>query len=154
MRFLVSDIKNAGRVDQTISVDPLTVVGNPPEYVRFGEPLHLKASAIMTGEDIVISGQLKTTLRFTCGRCLEEFDRPYEAEFQQVYGTDKSEIDMTSDIQEVIFVDLPLSPVCREECLGLCPTCGKNRNLVSCQCNQNITNPKWDALKEFRFIKK
>lgn len=154
MRFLVSEVRNAGRLDQNVTVDPILFLGKPPEYVHFRQPLNLSASATLTGADVIVSGDIATTLGFTCGRCLEEFDRPYKAEFQQVFNAEETEIDLSADIQEVIFVDLPLIPVCREDCKGLCPTCGKNRNTSNCGCVQTNESPKWGALKEFRFIKK
>ncbi len=154
MRFLVAEVRNAGRIERNDTVDPVVFLGKPPEYVHFRHPLNLFANAVMTGSDVVVSGRVATTLGFTCGRCLEEFERPYAAQFQQVFSAENKEIDVTPDIQEVVYIDLPLIPVCREDCKGLCATCGKNKNGAACSCKQVKENPKWGALKEFRFIKK
>ena len=146
MRFLVSEVRNAGRVDQDISVDPISILGNPPEFVSFLQPLKVTASAVMTGDDIVVSGHIESGFGFSCGRCLDEFERPYRADFQQVFNADENEIDVSPDIKEVVYVDLPLIPICRDDCKGLCPTCGKNRNVVACGCVQTHENPKWNDL--------
>ena len=157
MRFLVADIRNTGRVEANVTVDPQTVLGTPPEFVFFKNPMSLSANAALTGSDIVVSGKISTVITYVCGRCLEEFKKPYRAEFQSVVDAsniDLREIDVSPDIKEVVMVDLPLIPTCKEDCKGLCPTCGKNRNIIQCLCVQKIENPKWDALKEFRFNKK
>lgn len=154
MRFIVSEVRNAGRVERNEVVDPVAFLGKAPEHVHFRYPLNLFASAVMTGADVVVSGRVSTTMGYTCGRCLEGFERPYEAQFQQVFSAETKEIDVTPDIIEAVFVDLPLIPVCREDCKGLCATCGKNKNVADCKCKTVKENPKWGALKEFRFIKK
>lgn len=154
VRFLVEEVRNAGRIERNEVVDPVVFLGKPPEYVHFRHPLVLSVTAVITGNDVMVSGDVSTKLGFTCGRCLEDFDRTYKSTFQQVFSADSREIDLTPDIHELVFVDLPLIPVCKEDCKGLCPTCGKNKNLTECDCKNAQENPKWGALKEFRFIKK
>lgn len=153
MRFLVSEIRNAGRLERNESIDPALLLGKPPEFVQFRHPLQVSASAVLTGNDIVVSGRVSTRLNFTCGRCLEEFDKAYAADFQQVFSADQKEIDISADVQEVVFIDLPLIPVCRDDCKGLCSSCGRNKNVQDCGCKTVPENPKWSALKEFRFTK-
>jgi uncharacterized protein len=146
VRFLVSEIRNAGRLEQNESLDPASILGNPPEFVSFGYPLKVKASAMMTSTDVVVTGHVSTKMRFTCGRCLESYEKPYEADFQQVFSSDLKEIDLANDIQEVVYIDLPINPVCREDCKGLCPVCGKNRNELACKCKDTESDPRWAAL--------
>ena len=87
---------------------------------------------------------------------MENFDQFVASDFEQVFGLELEEFDLTNDIREAVFIDLPLTPVCKEECLGLCFSCGKNKNLSSCECK--VANPKasdfgskWDALKKIRY---
>jgi len=53
-------------------------------------------------------------------------------------------------IREQVLLSVPLKVLCRENCLGLCPVCGKNRNTEPCGCAQPIQDPRWSALKEIR----
>jgi len=50
-------------------------------------------------------------------------------------------------VREQVLLSVPLKVVCREECKGLCPTCGKNRNAESCGCAPPLGDPRWSALK-------
>ncbi|HXV64759.1 MAG TPA: DUF177 domain-containing protein [Vicinamibacteria bacterium] len=56
-------------------------------------------------------------------------------------------IDLTHMMLEQIVLSLPMKPLCRPECLGLCPECGTNRNEMACGCGTQSMDPRWDALK-------
>jgi uncharacterized protein len=49
--------------------------------------------------------------------------------------------------EERVQLAIPMKPLCREECLGLCPQCGKDRNLASCDCGNESADPRWAALQ-------
>src|SRR5262249_54962114 len=61
---------------------------------------------------------------------------------------DKDEIDVGVLIETETTLALPMKPLCREGCLGLCPVCGGNRNLVQCDCQQRAPDPRLAALKD------
>jgi len=128
------------------------------------------------GEAVRIDG--KTHLRGTilaeasvdCTRCLEPINRPIEIFFDSVYvGPDNipseaeaalaaadldesvaedGKIDVVEALREQILLDLPDHPACKEDCMGLCPKCGGNRNLIDCRCEENEVDPRWAALKD------
>lgn len=56
-------------------------------------------------------------------------------------------IDLSQMIVEQIVLALPMKPLCKPECRGLCPQCGANRNLVSCDCAPEDTDPRWAPLR-------
>jgi len=49
--------------------------------------------------------------------------------------------------EERVQMAIPMKPLCREECLGLCPQCGKDRNLAPCDCGDEAADPRWAALR-------
>jgi uncharacterized protein len=51
--------------------------------------------------------------------------------------------------EERVQMAIPMKPLCREECLGLCPQCGKDRNLAPCECGDGAVDPRWTALRAF-----
>jgi uncharacterized protein len=53
-------------------------------------------------------------------------------------------------LREQVLLAVPLKAICREDCKGLCPQCGKNLNLETCSCDNAITDPRWGALKDLR----
>ena len=117
---------------------------------------------IEKGEDDAVQfrGHLKAVLRLHCGRCLEAFihtldedldlffmprgAEPDENEEEQdvalsdrdmvVAFYDKDRIDLGEIVREQILLEVPLRRLCREDCRGLCPSCGVNRNTEPCDC--------------------
>ncbi len=113
---------------------------------------------------VLIDGVLDVEGKAACDRCLEVFDLRYEApvDVQIVRSSmpapddDGSEtivmhqahgqLDMSDAIRESLMLALPLKTVCSEDCQGICAICGANRNQNSCDCEQEITDPRWDGL--------
>lgn len=59
----------------------------------------------------------------------------------------KAEVDISNPIREALILDVPLKPLCTEDCLGICPHCGINRNEKKCNCKVETTDPRWDGLR-------
>lgn len=71
---------------------------------------------------------------------------------EEVY--DGKDIDLGAAIREQILLALPPAPLCREDCMGLCATCGKDLNEGECGCARAAHDPRWDALKAVQLEKK
>jgi len=122
--------------------------------------------------DIRVVGKLATRLEIPCARCLEpvpyQVDRSFELLFrpQSVNeGPDEREmqnkdaeiafyegegVELEDILREQILLAVPIKTLCREECKGLCPQCGKNLNSGECQCEPVAGDPRWEALKDLR----
>ena len=112
-----------------------------------------------------ISGKVETD----CVRCLEPVEKQVEIDFDDVFidaehvpeadevqvGPEDLDVDVLTepqiDLGEVVREQLILEtgePVlCKEDCQGLCPKCGENRNLIDCKCEESEIDPRWAALK-------
>ena len=123
-------------------------------------------------QDIRLKGQLETSLEVACARCLEQVVLPVERSFDLLYrplGTDSGheELSVTDaeaeigyyqsegllledTLREQVLLSVPLKTLCREDCKGLCPHCGKNLNESECSCTEQLEDPRWAALKEIR----
>lgn len=128
---------------------------------------------LVTKQDnsIRITGPVKSAVTLTCSRCLEEFTCsfdtyldvelvpkmlvPHGAEVElrmddlNTYYYEGDEIDLDPLIYDEVLLNLPMRPLCREDCAGLCHTCGKNRNIESCSCNQPVSTVLGEKLKKF-----
>ena len=120
------------------------------------QPVKGRLQFTNTGRLLLIEGEIKTEVKLECGRCLVDFTMPVEAtieeEFRlenigdtiQVLPLDEDDVsaELVSnnmlDVQELIRQNLllapPIQPLCKPECMGLCPTCGKNLNVRKCTC--------------------
>ena len=119
-----------------------------------------------------IKGLIEGRAEIDCSRCLEPVERslsiPFNVRFTGADNpadphereVDSSDLDMSEieggrlDLKEVIreqiLLDLPEQIFCKEDCKGLCPKCGKNRNLIDCKCARDEVDPRWAALKNLK----
>src|SRR5262245_4700696 len=117
------------------------------------------------------SGDIATLATLDCGRCLEPYGLPLTMHFDLLYTSRPEErdrpgenrvdedsitevhfdgfrIDLDALLAEQIYLALPLKPLCREGCRGLCSRCGANLNLSACGCLADIEpDPRFAALK-------
>jgi uncharacterized protein len=61
------------------------------------------------------------------------------------------ELDLAGPFRRAVLLEVPIKNVCREDCAGLCPVCGANRNETSCGCVTDKRDPRWDALRGITF---
>jgi uncharacterized protein len=123
-------------------------------------------------QDIRLKGKLETDLEVACARCLELVVLPLKRSFDLLYrplGTDAGheELSVTDaeaeigyyegegllledTLREQVLLSVPLKALCREDCKGLCPHCGRNLNEGECSCTEQMEDPRWAALKEIR----
>ena len=105
---------------------------------------------------ILVSGNVFTPWEGTCRRCLEPAVGVVEDEvcelccedgdIETTYPLHGDLLDLAPVVRDACILDLPLAPLCRADCAGLCPECGVNRNLEQCSCDAP-TDPRWDALR-------
>jgi len=122
--------------------------------------------------DIRVTGELRIRLDLACARCLEPLTHDVARKFDLLYrpqGTDagKEEMSVTAAeaevsyyqgegllledvLREQVLLAAPLKAICREDCKGLCPHCGRNLNLEQCTCAEPLEDPRWSALKDIR----
>jgi uncharacterized protein len=110
-------------------------------------------------EGILVSGRLAGTLKLGCARCLTEFERPFTVEVREMFVERPDEdaddypldpegaLDPGQMVRDVVGVELPFSPLCRPDCLGLCPICGGNRNLGECPGHDEV-DPRFAVLSK------
>ena len=123
-------------------------------------------------QDIRLKGRLDTSVEVACARCLEPVVHEVKRNFDLLYrpqGSDAGheELSVTDaeaeigyyrgkgllledTLREQVLLAVPLKTVCREECKGLCPQCGRNLNEAACSCAPPTGDPRWSALKEIR----
>jgi uncharacterized protein len=120
------------------------------------------------GEDYRVRGSLTGTLESVCDRCLSRFDREIVADTVALEarsardGEDVPEgfvvlepsstvLDLSDAFREAALLAVPMKNVCRDDCLGICPTCGTNRNEEPCTCALSASDPRWDTLRGISF---
>jgi uncharacterized protein len=151
--------------DDQVQTTPLKAMGR-------AELIRENRGARDVVEDIRLVGSFSTEVEVRCARCLEPVDNAIAEKFDLLYrplGVDargdevaisqaETEIGyyqgegllLEDVLKEQVLLALPLKQVCRASCKGLCPHCGKNLNVESCDCVATMQDPRWAALEDIR----
>jgi uncharacterized protein len=142
----------------------------PDEDYRVAAPVHLSMDIEKAGKDVYrVTGRMSTRLELVCGRCLDPYEVPVDAPFELRYvpqtenaGEGEREIaeddlttafykegviDVNDLLREQFLLALPMKPLCRLSCRGLCVVCGGNLNRTTCDCTPVWEDPRLAALK-------
>jgi uncharacterized protein len=128
-----------------------------PSFVQLLGPIRVAVVITRSGKRFLVRGRVYFRARLVCAICAEEFERDFDeeliAEFTMLdrhsavlarelepedldrVKIDADFIDLSSVIHDAIHLAIPIAPRCREDCLGICPVCGANRNRVECDCS-------------------
>lgn len=136
MRVDTTRIPSEGSVSLSETCDS-SILDFDKEGVVLTSPLEVQAEVSKDLTAIIVKAKVSGRLSFVCVRCLENFEKDINKELKLSYPIDSpdSMIDLTDQIrQEVVLSEIPLKPVCSENCKGLCPNCGENLNKGQCKC--------------------
>lgn len=134
------------------------------------EPIQLDGQLSRDPEGIAFVGDIATVATLTCSRCLESYRLPLRLHFDLLYTSvpesnskresrvdeeeitrthyDGSRIDLEELLSEQIYLGMPLKPLCRPDCPGLCQHCGVNLNEGACGCSEEPSgDPRLKVLK-------
>ena len=126
--------------------------------------------------EIRVKGHLSVVMETECDRCLETARLPVDSDFELYYrpvaegygeevtgadlAIDESEaemgfyegegIELTDALREFVILALPMQYICSEDCKGICPECGQNRNQMECGCHAAAVDDRWAALKTLK----
>jgi uncharacterized protein len=165
----VFDTRLLGRQPGSLKTYSATLPAGDPMGIEVlavpaGEPviLNLRFEAVVEG--VLVSGTVRSRAVGECARCLIAIDRPVGADIRELYVypdsvtaqtmepdelpilTD-SLIDLEQLVRDEIVVQMPLAPLCRPDCLGLCPTCGGRLDDLEPGHSHEILDPRWAALR-------
>jgi uncharacterized protein len=143
---------------------PLLGVETPLSRLKEETPLRgdLRAESVVEG--ILVTGRLKGSAKLTCARCLKNFSAPMGIEVCELYAgpghelppeedaykVEGLEIDLEPMLRDALVLDLPLNPVCKQDCKGRCAHCGQDLNEGACACKEEDVDPRWAALSALR----
>ena len=137
------------------------------------EPVRGHVKLVRTRRGVLVDASFGTAAQLQCSRCLEDVLAPLNLHFEEEFvpsidvntglpvpplpGEDDSafkidehhQLDLSEATRQYGLLEIPLQPLCREDCAGLCPTCGKNRNDGGCQCAPEADDPRLAAFRQF-----
>lgn len=147
--------------------EPAAFDGRSHQF-RVVEPVVLSGKIHKDRDRFRLVGRVATVLELPCSRCLEPFtmkvDSPFDLRYlpqtentgdeRQVDDDDLSDafyrddqIDLGQLMEEQFYLTMPMKPLCRPDCKGLCPNCGTNLNVAACDCQVRWEDPRLAGLK-------
>ena len=170
--FHVRDLEvRAGRFDVELPAGSIEFLD--PKLHQIG-PLKAEGKVeLVTGSlgEIRVKGHVTARMRADCDRCLEPAEFPIDSGFElfyrpvdQGFGEEKAldageaemgfyegdGLELNDVLREFVLLALPMQRLCSENCKGICPVCGQNRNQKECRCQAGMIDDRWAALKEIR----
>ncbi len=155
-----------GRFSQTFEDGELTL---DESELRLIEPVQVKGQIRRKSGQLEIKGELQTRVALPCGRCLKDVELPIKVDFAERFvgsvswrneehhelsqedldlGLVDEAVDVNDLVKEEILLALPGHVLCNENCKGLCPHCGADRNLADCGCEGRQVDARWEKLKD------
>jgi len=138
------------------------------EHMRIVGSPQVEGNVTRNGLEYILRGKITARAELDCDRCLKSVDVPVESDFEVAYlpqseyaSTGRAElhaedmaqsvfsdnaIDLDELVREQIMLNLPTRALCNEECKGLCPVCGADRNANGCDCEAKEIDTRWAAL--------
>lgn len=137
-----------------------------------GGPSPVRGQVALTRTDrgILVQGRIEIEIGLTCSRCLAQSRLPISLDIAEEYfpmtdvlsgaplpvpdvpgsfTIDESHvIDLTEAIRQYAEMKVPMKPLCRDSCAGICPSCGRNLNEGACDCRRQEADPRWAVLLE------
>ncbi len=114
-----------------------------------------------TPQGLYAQGQLRGQVDHECTRCLTDYRQPVSIRLSELYHyppenappgepvvSDDAHLELSPVVREDFLLSIPISAVCRPDCKGLCPSCGKNWNEGPCDCEDTSIDPRWAGLAD------
>ncbi len=166
-----------GLLEQEYTCDPADfpdlAVATTKSSATYRGPVEIRLRFRQAARMVEVEGDLRATLVMACGRCLAVFERELSEQIVMTFVPDDREDDTVAErelerhelgmipyrddclellapLQEQLVMAVPIRALCTEDCRGLCPLCGADKNLSSCDCDRIPFNSKFGVLAKLK----
>lgn len=147
------------KLDKTVGFSDAEFLG---ESYRFCEPLCVIGRIYNNGQALVLEADVSGKMKTECARCLDEIEvdidfsvsellsqrEENESEDEDIILFDGYEIELDDIIADNFLMNISGRYLCSDDCKGLCPSCGVNKNHCDCNCDDEYIDPRWQALAD------
>ncbi len=162
---MILDLSPIVNIDgKRLDIDTEIAFDGDASGLCFVKPVKVLGQMVNMGGSLELSAKVSAVIRYTCDRCLEDFEKEFECSFEEVLKKEDTRledenpdaiyfqgnsVEFDDIVLNNIIVSLPLKNLCSDDCKGLCPECGQNLNLGRCRCDTRTTDPRFDVLDKF-----
>lgn len=144
-----------------LEADP-TIIDLEMSILVPGSTVDIDLEAESMSDGVVVKGSIRAAFHGECRRCLSPLAGYIDVKVHELYQVEVTDpdafaiigdqIDLVPMVRETVLLELPDAPVCRPDCAGLCPQCGIDLNVITCECVMETIDPRWAALEGLRDI--
>jgi len=182
MEILIEQLSEEGLVfefEKSVETFPVLTEMVATGECEFAAPIRTILRALRVDDMVEMDGDIETSVRLPCSRCLHPFQISLTSHFALTYmrraadgleDTEPQEVELSAEdmgivyfqgekinlkntIQEQVIMEFPLKPLCKQDCKGLCPRCGADLNEDPCDCDQRSSPGKFAVLKNLKLEK-
>lgn len=167
MQINVTKIKSTAETKEAVNLcEQVSAAGYDYDELVLTAPLAFRGMIERVAAYFRLEGELTAELELVCSRCLAPFKAAFRIPVAEVY-TNKAEampapdddaaeevgfftgdeIDIAPALLKALFLELPMHPLCREDCRGICPECGADLNQGACSCRKDNIDFRLEKLK-------
>lgn len=138
---------------------PLPELGTPVAVVPDDRPVSVECEVDHVVDGLLVSGSIAVRASLSCVRCLSDVDRELTFDVAELFTASRADDDdqgyavlpgailpLDTMVRDLVTLGLPSTPRCREDCAGLCPQCGVNRNETDCGHEAAAPDTRWGPL--------
>jgi uncharacterized protein len=150
MKLSVKEVRERGPLDLEEVLAAELIPLDAQNHQILTAPVRMNVHAEALGDEILALIKAETRASLECSRCLEVFGRPLEARLELHVPMKGTEVELDEEIRQSFLLALPVKPLCRPDCKGLCTHCGKNLNQGPCGCPSEREESPFAALKNLK----
>jgi uncharacterized protein len=124
---------------------------------RVSGDIAIVIDATSSVDGVIVHGTVSTPWQGQCRRCLTDVEGTSVSSIDELFQQHPrhqdavaivgDQIDLAPIVREYVLLDLPDAPLCKDDCAGICPNCGIDRNIATCDCDTAAVDPRWSALE-------
>ena len=162
MKIKISNLSDG--IHQFTFLEPVNSVGLESP---FEGNIEVEVKLTRAHDQLILDSVVRVNAVFECDRCMTTVSKQLNADYEMVYlqgmeavennsdniayiSSETDAIDISNDVRDFAILAVPMKKLCRENCKGLCPSCGKNLNEGECLCTNDDTDIKWKPLMELK----
>ena len=144
-------IENVGGIQPFSVVVTSQDIGESDPWVQ--DDISVSGKIVNVGTVFRLTGTITANANLECCRCLKVFERAVNFEFEEefdvlAFGYPDDWIDIAEPIRAALIFQEPMQPCCNDDCKGLCPHCGADRNQADCGCGNATIDPRLASLQQ------
>lgn len=152
MKIDLSELKHVPELNIVYEEEDKTRAISQSTGIDSRKPLSTSLKILLVDKDVLIEGKVRGSYELVCSRCLINFDYYLTTMFNteiplSQIDNQNWQWDPSEEIRQVVVLALPVKPLCKDDCNGLCMQCGTNLNQEKCNCNEKIYDKQWSKLK-------